>query len=77
VEAHGLTEREQQITALLTRGMPIDEIAQALWLSRHTVRDHVKNVFAKLGVTSRPELTAKLFAEHFLPDFTEPARLEQ
>jgi DNA-binding CsgD family transcriptional regulator len=68
VEAHGLTEREQQVTALLTRGLTIDQIAQTLWLSRHTVRDHTKAVFAKLGVNSRPELTAKLLAEHFLPN---------
>jgi DNA-binding CsgD family transcriptional regulator len=32
-------------------------------LSRHTVRDHTKAVFAKLGVASRPELTAKLLAD--------------
>jgi DNA-binding CsgD family transcriptional regulator len=73
VEAHGLTERERQVTALLTRGLSTEEIAQTLWLSRHTVRDHVKAVFTKLGVKSRPELTAKLFAEHFLPNFdTDP-----
>jgi DNA-binding NarL/FixJ family response regulator len=33
----------------------------------HTVRDHVKSIFTKLDVSSRPELTAKLFAEQFLP----------
>ena len=36
--------------------------------ARHTVRDHVKAIFSKVGVTSRPELTAKLFAEQFLPE---------
>ncbi len=67
VELYELTAREQQVTQLLARGLAIDEIAQSLWLSRHTVRDHVKAIFAKVGVSSRPELTAKLFAEHFLP----------
>jgi DNA-binding CsgD family transcriptional regulator len=67
VELYELSEREQQVTQLLVRGLSIDEIASALWLSKHTVRDHVKSIFAKVGVTSRPELTAKLFAEHFLP----------
>jgi len=67
VELYGLTEREQQVTQLLVRGLAIDEIAQTLWLSRHTVRDYAKTIYAKLGVSSRPELTAKLFAEHFLP----------
>ena len=67
VELYELTEREQQVTQLLVRGLAIDEIAQTLWISRHTVRDHVKSIFIKLDVSSRPELTAKLFAEQFLP----------
>jgi hypothetical protein len=46
----------------------VDAECETLWLSRHTVRDHVKAIFAKVGVTSRPELTAKLFAEQFLPE---------
>lgn len=71
VDAHGLTARERQVTALLARGLTTDEIAQSLWVSRHTVRDHVKAIFAKLGVKSRPELTAKLFAEQYLPGFTD------
>ena len=73
VEAYGLTAREQQVTQLLTRGLAIDEIAQALWLSRHTVRDHTKAIFTKVSVTSRPELTAKLFAEQFLPQLEKDA----
>jgi DNA-binding NarL/FixJ family response regulator len=68
VELYELSTREQQVTQLLVRGLAIDEIAQSLWLSRHTVRDHVKAIFTKVGVTSRPELTAKLFAEQFLPE---------
>jgi DNA-binding NarL/FixJ family response regulator len=68
VELHELSAREQQVTQLLVRGLAIDEIAQTLWLSRHTVRDHIKSIFSKVGVTSRPELTAKLFAEQFLPE---------
>jgi DNA-binding CsgD family transcriptional regulator/GAF domain-containing protein len=68
VELYELTAREPQVTQLLVRGLAIDEIAQTLWLSRHTVRDHVKAIFAKVGVTSRPELTARLFAEQFLPE---------
>jgi DNA-binding CsgD family transcriptional regulator len=68
VELYRLSTREQQVTQLLVRGLAIDEIARSLWLSRHTVRDHVKAVFAKVGVTSRPELTAKLSAEQFLSE---------
>jgi DNA-binding NarL/FixJ family response regulator len=72
IELYQLTEREQQVTQLLVRGLALDEIAQALWLSRHTVRDYTKTIYAKLEVSSRPELTAKLFAEHFLPEIGRP-----
>jgi len=71
VQAYDLTEREQQITRLIARGAGTAEIADELSLSTHTVRDHVKAIFAKVGVSSRGELVAKLFAE-----FYEPAHLE-
>jgi DNA-binding CsgD family transcriptional regulator len=77
IELYELTEREQQITQLLVRGLAVDELATALHLSRHTVRDYSKSIFSKLGVTSRPELTAKLFAEHFLPALEPPRAGDQ
>jgi DNA-binding CsgD family transcriptional regulator len=73
VELYDLTEREREVTQLLVSGSPIDEITQTLRISHHTVRDHSKAIFAKLGVTSRPELTALLFHEHFLPELTRGA----
>ena len=60
LDLHELTNRERQITQLLLRGLPTRNIAQALFISRHTLSDHTKAIFAKLGVTSRPELTALL-----------------
>lgn len=65
---YGLTPREREVTQLLTRGSTTDEIARTLWISRHTVRDHVKAIYAKIGVASRAELSAKLFHEHIVPD---------
>jgi DNA-binding CsgD family transcriptional regulator len=67
VQAYDLTEREQQITRLIARGAGTAEIAGELFLSGHTVRDHVKAIFAKVGVSSRGELVAKLFAEYYEP----------
>jgi DNA-binding NarL/FixJ family response regulator len=67
VEAYGLTTREQEITRAVARGLSNPEIAEELYLSPHTVRDHLKAVFAKVGVGSRGELVAKLFAEHYRP----------
>jgi DNA-binding CsgD family transcriptional regulator len=71
VQAYDLTDREQQITHLIARGAGTAEIADELFLSAHTVRDHVKAIFQKVGVSSRGELVARLFAE-----FYEPAHLE-
>lgn len=67
VEAYGLTPREREITQALARGLSNAEIANTLFLSAHTVRDHLKAVFAKLGVTSRGEVVARLFADHYEP----------
>lgn len=65
VEAYDLSPREQQITQLIARGLATTRIAEQLCLSHHTVRDYVKRVFEKVGVSSRGELVAHLFAEHY------------
>lgn len=67
VEAYGLTVRERQITEAVARGLSNVEMAEQLFLSPHTVRDHLKAIFAKVGVSSRGELVAKVFAEHYGP----------
>ncbi|ACQ79183.1 transcriptional regulator, LuxR family [Beutenbergia cavernae DSM 12333] len=60
---HQLTRREQEVTQLLLLGMATGEIAHRLWITPETLRGHVKAVFAKLGVGSRPELAALLSAQ--------------
>lgn len=65
VEAYGLSARERDITRAIARGLGTQEIATRLFLSPHTVRDYVKSVFEKVGVSSRGELIAKLFADHY------------
>lgn len=64
VELYGLTRRESEVTELLVRGRTIEDIAHTLSISRYTVRDYVKAIFGKLGVSSRHELTAKLVYAH-------------
>ncbi|NEW39333.1 helix-turn-helix transcriptional regulator [Nocardia cyriacigeorgica] len=65
--AYELTARELEVTELVTRGLSTTDIAATLFLSTHTVRDHVKSIFDKTGVTSRGELVAKLFTDHCEP----------
>lgn len=60
-----LTAREQEVLQFLARGLTTDEMAQRLGISRHTVRDHIKALFRKVGVRSRAELVARVFADHY------------
>lgn len=71
IEAYGLTARERDVVQSIARGSSTPEIAAELFLSTHTVRDYIKSVFDKIGVTSRAELIAKLFAEHYITPMHE------
>jgi DNA-binding CsgD family transcriptional regulator len=72
VQAYDLSPRERQITELIAQGAGTAAIAARLHLSTHTVRDYVKAVFEKVGVSSRGELVARLFAEHYAPLHLDP-----
>lgn len=65
VEAYALSPRERDIVRAIARGLTSPQIGTELHLSPHTVRDYVKSVFEKVGVSSRGELIAKLFADHY------------
>ena len=56
-----LTEREQEILALLSRGLRYKEIASKLFISNETVRTHIRNIYSKLQVHSRTAALNKLF----------------
>lgn len=57
---YNLTAREKTVAGLVVAGWPLEDLAAHLSLSLYTVRDHVKAIYAKVGVRSRPELTARL-----------------
>lgn len=56
-----LSDREQMVFRLLCAGKDYREIADALHVSPHTVRFHLKNIYRKLGVKSRHEAVSKAY----------------
>jgi len=58
-----LTPRELEILGLVSGGETNKEIARDLWLSPHTVRSHLENVFEKLEVRTRTAAVARAFGD--------------
>jgi DNA-binding CsgD family transcriptional regulator len=52
-----------EVLGLLARGFTLSDIARQLEISRHTVGDHVKNLYRKLDISSRAQ--AALHAQRF------------
>ena len=59
---YALSPREREIAALLVAGLDTRALAERLGISPHTVQDHLKSVFWKLGIHSRRELLATFSA---------------
>lgn len=55
---YGLTNREEEVLALMTDGLSNVDIADRLVVSRSTVKFHVSSILSKLGVASRTEAVA-------------------
>jgi DNA-binding NarL/FixJ family response regulator len=51
-----LTKREHEIADLVTDRMTNRQIAEQLFLSDKTVESHIRNIFMKLGVSSRVDV---------------------
>ena len=52
-----LTDSELKVVSLIAEGVTNRSVATQLHLSLHTVKTHIRNAFAKLGINSRAELT--------------------
>jgi DNA-binding NarL/FixJ family response regulator len=72
VKLSELTEREQEIVALVTKGLKNQQIADRLFISEGTVRNHLTVIFAKLGIFNRCELIAYAYQRHLADRHLQP-----
>jgi DNA-binding NarL/FixJ family response regulator len=56
---YALSRRERDVVSALLAGLDTQGVAKRLFISSHTVQDHPKSVFEKVGVHSRRELLAR------------------
>jgi PAS domain S-box-containing protein len=61
-ELKALSEREREILAEIAAGARVPSIAKRLFISPHTVRNHLKAIYRKLGVASQAELVDRIRA---------------
>jgi len=61
IELEKLSQREQEIILLLSKGLRYKEIADTLFLSTETIRTHIRNIYQKLQVNSRTDALNKAF----------------
>lgn len=57
---YGLTDREEEIATLLSKGLTYQTISEQLFISLPTVKTHASNIYKKCGVKTRHELTVLL-----------------
>jgi two-component system, NarL family, response regulator LiaR len=58
-----LTARESDVAAFLVQGLSNQDMADALCISEHTVKSHLKSIFQKISVSSRTQAVARLTGE--------------
>jgi len=68
-EEVGLTKREKTLLKAVAKGLSNQAIGKELWISEQTVKFHLRNIYRKLGVTSRTE-AARYAYEHGLVEAT-------
>jgi DNA-binding CsgD family transcriptional regulator/GAF domain-containing protein len=73
VDAYGFTDSERRVTELVAQGLSTKQIAGRLHVSSYTVQDHLKSIFAKSGASSRGDLIASLFLDHYAASLTPGA----
>lgn len=65
-----LSERERVVLEAVARGLSNQEIGRELWISEQTVKFHLRNLYRKLGVSSRTEAARYAYRSGLLPALT-------
>ena len=55
---YGLSQREREVAAAVLAGADTRAVTERLFISAHTVQDHLKSVFEKMSIHSRREMLA-------------------
>ncbi|MDC8004926.1 response regulator transcription factor [Aureisphaera galaxeae] len=61
-----LSERETEILKLLSQGLNYKDVAEEVFLSPHTVKTHIKNIYSKLHVNNRAEAIYKAIKQKLI-----------
>lgn len=61
-----LSERETEVLKMLSKGMNYKDVANAIFLSPHTVKTHIKNIYSKLHVNNRAEAIYKAIKQKLI-----------
>jgi len=60
IKNYELSKREAEVLELITNGFSNDEIAEKLFVSKNTVKTHIKNIYSKLDVKNRIQAMKKI-----------------
>lgn len=71
-QQHGITQRELEIMQLLVLGKSYKEIEEQLGISYSTVKNHAYNIYGKLDVSGRAQLTHMVLTSKPLPGAADP-----
>jgi len=63
-----LSTRELEVLQLVTKGLSNKEISEALFISEHTVKSHLKNILSKLHLDNRVQLTSYAFQQGLMDE---------
>jgi len=61
-----LSQRETEVLKLLSQGLNYKDVANSMFLSPHTVKTHIKNIYSKLHVNNRAEAIYKAIKQKLI-----------